>query len=890
MALSNGTRLGPYEIIGPLGAGGMGEVYKARDTRLDRTVAIKVLPAGAGDRADLRERFEREARTVSSLNHPHICTLHDIGRHDGADYLVMEYLEGETLAERLSRGAMPLEQLLRCGVQVADALDKAHRRGVVHRDLKPANIMLTKSGAKLLDFGLAKLLPTEPFGPAAGSSALVTQRADLTAEGAIVGTLQYMAPEQLEGKEADARADIFALGTVLYEMATGRRAFEGKSRASVIAAILTTEPPPVSSMQPMAPPTLDRVVRICLAKDPDDRWQSARDLMSELRWIAEGGSQPGMAAPAMAPRRRAAWLPWSVAAAALAGLAICLPAALRQLQPAPVPQRIRFEVPAPPGTIADYSLALSPDGTRLAFTATKDGEAALHVRRLDDIESRRLAGTEGASLPFWSPDSRWIGFFARGRLMKIDAEGRPPQPICDAVDGRGGSWGQDGTIVFAPTFTGPLMRVSSSGGKPEPVTTLEDASLESSHRWPFFLPDGKRFLYVSRVTHRNDSRPVFVGSLDGTATHLPFRTYSAVSYAEPGYLLMVRGGALVAQRFDPGTLTPSGEEFTIADDVPVIGNLGPTLYAPVTTSNNGMLAYRPSAAVPNTLLQWVGRYGKLAGTVGLPAGWGEPDLSPDGRRVAVSRTDDQMYDEDIWLIDLQTQAESRFTFHQATDATPIWSPDGSRIVFASTRNGVFDLFVKPVSGATEEELVLKSDLNKWADDWSPDGKYILYETAGQNSDLWLLPMTGTDRTPVPYLPDSGDEFHGTFSPDGRWVAYTSSESDRTEIYVQSFPAGRGKWQISTTGGGQAVWRADGQELFYLAGNRIMAVEVKTGDAFQSGVPRELFAVQLSQAVFAARSHFAVSLDGERFLVNAVTREFVQPPAVVVLNWTAGLGR
>jgi predicted Ser/Thr protein kinase len=522
MTLAQGTRLGPYEILASVGAGGMGEVYRARDTRLDRTVAIKVLPSHLSSNPEIRQRFDREARTISSLSHPHICALHDVGHQDGIDYLVMEFLEGETLTDRLSRGALPAEQVLRYSIEIADALDKAHRQGIVHRDLKPGNIMLTKSGVKLVDFGLAKLAAA---GPANTSVSILPTQAgmNLTQEGTILGTFQYMAPEQLEGKEADARSDIFAFGAVLYEMATGKKAFSGKSQASLIASILSAEPPPISSVQPMTPPALDRVVKTCLAKDPDDRWQTAHDVMLQLKWIAEGGSQAGVPAPLVARRRGHERLAWGVAAV-LAVSTIAL-AAVQLARPRAAVRVVRSSLLPPEKTtyhfIGDAAgpPAVSPEGLQIAFTARdSSGKSLLWVRSLDSPVPRAVAGTEDAMYPFWSPDSKFIGFFAGGKLKKIEASGGPAFALCDAGDARGGTWNKDGVIVFEPHFRDPLFRVPATGGKAAPVTKFDESRRETTHRFPFFLPDGSHFLYLAgshAVGTESELHAIYLGSLDG---------------------------------------------------------------------------------------------------------------------------------------------------------------------------------------------------------------------------------------------------------------------------------------------------------------------------------------------------------------------------------------
>src|SRR2546426_797921 len=573
MSLEPSTRLGPYEIISSIGAGGMGEVYRARDTRLDRTVAIKILPEHLSSNPQLRERFDREAKAISSLSHPHICPLYDVGHQDGIDYLVMEHLEGETLAQRLKKGPLPPERALEYAIQIADALDTAHRRGVIHRDLKPGNIMLTKAGAKLLDFGLAKLGGAHPAAAFSRLSALPTEdRSPLTAEGTIVGTLQYMAPEQLEGKETDARTDIFALGTVLYEMATGQRAFKGKSQASLIAAILTSEPPPISSLQPMTPPALDRLVKTCLAKDPDERWQSAHDLTHELRWIAEGGSQAGLPAPLRAIRtgRERIW----IAASVLLGVAVVLLGILYARAGKVGQEVVRASIEFPPGSRFVFTSdvagppAISPDGRALVYGATDErGARRLWLQRLDTSDAHPLSGTEDAKYPFWSPDSRSVTFFAGGELKRLEVSGGLPVAICSTGDGRGGTWGDDGTILFSPEYRAGLFRVPASGGEPAPVTRLDEAT-HSSHRWPQLLPDGSHFLYlgISHDRTKSENDALYWASLDGRENRMLMRSGANAIYAS-GNLLYVRDTNLVAQPFDPARGELRGEPVTVASNV-----------------------------------------------------------------------------------------------------------------------------------------------------------------------------------------------------------------------------------------------------------------------------------------------------------------------------------
>jgi Tol biopolymer transport system component len=885
MTIAAGTQLGPYEGLAPLGSGGMGEVYKARDTRLGRTVAIKVLPQLLPASPEARQRFEREAKMISQLSHPHICALYDVGREGETEYLVMEYLEGETLSERLAKGALPLEQALRYGVEIASALDRAHRSGIVHRDLKPGNVMLTKSGLKLLDFGLAKV-----FGPAPPASILTALPTEtpLTEKGTILGTVQYMAPEQLEGKEADERTDIFALGAVLYEMATARRAFFGTSQASLIGAILHTEPQPISEIDPMTPPALDRVVKTCLAKDPEDRWQSAHDVASELKWIAEG-SQAGVPVPLITRRRSRERLAWLLAGVSLAAAVMTAVVHFRQV---PVEARpARFLLLPPEQTTlglgpAAPQAALSPDGRYLAVAATDtttDRKAHLWVRPLDALAAQKLAGTEGANLPFWSPDSRFIGFFAQGKLKKIDANGVALQTLCDAPVGNGGTWSREGVIVFAPNRAGALVRVSSAGGIPAAATALDRRRQEIGHAWPQFLPDGRHFLYLA-LSGQRENRGLYVDSLASEGSRRVLKTDLRAAYS-PGYLLFVQQGTLMAQRFNPDRLQLSGEPVAVAEGVAYNSFNGRDTF---TVSENGVLVYRTGrpGGLPTSELVWFDRGGKRVGSVeGLGMYLG-PALSPDGKRIAVQRLDPQTGTFDIWLVDLAHSTLLRLTFGSSNQTHPVWSPDGGRIVFASDRSGASNLYQKSSSGAGSEELLLGSDTSKYVTDWSPDGRFIAYEKQDPRTglDLWLLPLFG-DRKPIPFLQTEFNEGQGQFSPDGRWMAYVSDESGRREVYVQTFPASGGKWQISDSGGTYPRWRRDGKELFYIASDlKLMAVAVQTDSTLLAGRPQALFEPRFFQAMIP----YTVSADSQRFLVNTPIEEDNSSSMTVVLNWMAAL--
>ena len=893
MSLSAGSKLGPYEILAPLGAGGMGEVYRARDTRLERTVAIKVLPSHLSASPEVRQRFDREAKTISSLSHPHICALYDVGHQDGTDYLVMEYLEGETLADRLAaRGALPVEQLLRFGVQMADALDKAHRQGIVHRDLKPGNVMLTKSGVKLLDFGLAKALA--PASTQSSLTAFPTQAPDLTAEGTLLGTLSYMAPEQLEAKAADARTDIFAFGCVLYEMATGKKAFSGTSQASLIGAILRDEPQAISQVQPMAPPALDRVVKACLAKDPDDRWQTAHDVKLQLQGIAEGGSQVGLPAPmATSPksRERLLWL-----ALAVLAVAALLPWMILNRKATRADTAVaRFAV-LPPENASFlggdlHPVTISPDGRRLALLATSGGRRRIWIRPLESLTPEPLAGTEGASYPFWSPDSESIGFFADGKLKKLGVAGGPVQTLCDAPIGRGGSWSTEGVILFAPRqFGEPLFRVSASGGVPVPATRLNPSRQESAHRWPSFLPDGRHFLYLASISTRHANNGIYVGSLDSKETTLLIRADSNVAYSPAGHLLFVRDRTLMAQRFDAERLQTTGEVLPIVERMP---QSIAASHSPFSVSRNGILAYWTGDTKKE--LVWFDQAGKRSGSLGGASDLElAPSLSPDEKRVALSRPDARSGATDIWVVDITRGISSRLTLDRAGENFPIWSPDGARIVFTSNRNGPEDLYQKDSTGMGREELLYESDVaHKHPLDWSRDGRFILYHTQQPRtgSDVLALPLLG-NRQPIQLLSTEFEERHAQFSLDGRHVAYASDESGVYEIYVQPFPGPGEKLQISTQGGVQPRWRRDGKEIFYVARDaRMMAAPLsERSGSLSAGNPRALFQTPIVPDAIGASLEYVVTADGQRFLIATPASETPSSPATVVLNWAAKLDR
>jgi len=864
-----GKALGPYQVIEAIGAGGMGEVYKARDTRLDRIVAVKVLPAHLTEHADSRERFEREARAVSGLNHPNICTLYDIGRQDEIDFLVLEYLEGETLADRIARSPIPLDEALKYAIQIVGALDKAHRHGVIHRDLKPANIMLTKAGTKLLDFGLAKFRAAQTAASSMSGLATGLPPESLTGQGVIVGTLQYMAPEQLEGADADARTDIFAFGSVLYEMITGRRAFQGKSQPSLISSIMSGDPPPLSSIQTMAPPALEHVVKTCLAKDPADRWQTAHDVMAHLKWIAEGSSQSSIAIPVAGKRHQRDRLT-TVMLAIVTLLVIAMSAPTFYYfrgEPSAPEIRFDFSTPIPPNPT---SLSVSPNGEAVTFSAISSTGIALYVRRLNQVSWEQLAGTEGGTNPFWSPDSRYIGFFAFRKLKKVAVNGGVALDICECPQATG-TWNEDGTILFGNSTNG-IFSVSENGGTPN--------RLDESGFFPTFLPGGRHFLYTSLRPEPG----IYVRSLDTRDDRLVVSGISSSAYAD-SYLFYLRQGTLFAHPFDPDKLAVQGEPSRVVDQV-AVGLLGRGAFS---ISRTGVIAYRPgTGTTAKSQLSWHDRSGKKLQDVGQPDAYAPNfDLSPDAKHVALSKIESGV--SNIWLMEWSRGVTTKLTNLTAEAATAtgrdvVWSPDGLRLVYSIRPKGSADIFEKQASGLGSETAVVDSPSDEYVEDWSRDGKYILYlVTTSNGTDIWAMPLFG-DRKPMPLVqsPSPKDEPH--FSFDGKWIAFNSMESGVAQVYVMSFPSLDQKRQISTNGGSQARWRQDGKELFYLAGDgKMMAVDMSVVNGrIDSGSPRVLFETGLS--VDTNRDQYAVTADGQRFLLLKPLGEALAAPITVVVNW------
>jgi Tol biopolymer transport system component len=805
MPILPGRRLGPYEILCAIGAGGMGEVYKARDTRLDRTVAIKVLPTHLADRADLPERFEREAKTIASLNHPHICVLHDIGQQDDVDYLVMEYLEGETLAQRLQKGSLPLEQVLQYAIEISDALDKAHRKGITHRDLKPSNIMITKSGTKLLDFGLAKL--KQEAGPAnVPLSDLPTGNDQLTAQGAIVGTLQYMAPEQLEGNEVDSRTDIFAFGAVVYEMATSGKAFEGKTSASVVAKILEVDPPSMASLQPMTPPALDRVVKKCLAKEPERRWQAASDVCDEMKWIAAGSEQ--IAAPTIKTVGRAHWLRlWALVAgvallvlAAIAGLSI---SGRKPAPSAPVSRSV-FSLPAGDQLAAlnQPAVAFSPDGNFLVYVAIHSSVQQLYLRSMNSFEAKPIPGTEAASAPFFSPDGQWVGFYVEGALKKVAITGGAAVTIAEVGGATTGSaaWGTNDMIVFQNTTIGSLLSVPAAGGVPQRLSTMNAKKGEVTSRWPEFLPGAKAVLYAgAESTSDFGNSNLAVYTLNTRALQPLIASGTRPRYAPTGHLIFGQGGTLMAAPFDGQHIAVAGAPIPIVEGVMQFGSSGVAQYS---LSDNGSLAYISGGnQASQRALVWVNREGGEQPLALRTGEFGNPRISPDGRRVVLN---DQ---GQVWIFDLARETLTRLTFETSGNLNPSWTIDGKLIVFQA--GSPSNLFRQAADGSGKPGRLRTSEYRDAPSSWSPDGQVLAFSETSPATGMDIWTLRPSDQKAQPFLQTRFNEGAPRFSPDGRWLAYVSDESGRWEIYVQLIqgPVENGKYPrmegVSRSGIGMA---------------------------------------------------------------------------------------
>ena len=879
-----GTKLGRYEIQSQIGAGGMGEVYRARDEKLSRSVAIKVLPAAFSAQRDRLHRFEQEAQATGTLNHPNILAVYDVGTHADAPYVVSELLEGETLRERIDDGALPARKATDFAVQIAHGLAAAHDKGIIHRDIKPENIFVTNDDRiKILDFGLAKL--AQPATDEVAQTEIETRKVH-TDPGTVMGTTGYMSPEQVRGRGIDHRSDIFSFGAVLYEMISGRRAFRGDSAIETLNAILKEEPSELTSLGVNASPALERVIWHCLEKAPERRFQSASDVafaLEALSGVSDHSSKTQLiSAPAIEEpflsRERLIWL------------AICLllvgTAAAFAFEyfnrPQSANQVIRLALAMPEDATSPSRITVSPDGQRVVFLAgNNEGKQFLWIRSLDTLSAKSIDGTEGAISPFWSPDSRYIGFFANRKLLKVDVDGGRPQVLCDVNESRGGAWSTNGTILFSGTEG--LYRISAQGGQPMLATKVSER--EEAHRWPYFLPDGRHFVFLADAATAEDHH-IRLGTLDSLEAPILFSAISRIAYAPPGYLLYVNQGALVAQPFDTNTLKITSDPSTIAEHVSEVGSNHEFDFS---VSNGGVLAYQ--SGNPISQLTWFDREGKKLGTVGEAGNIGSISLSPDEKHAALSMNDANGRAADVWLLDISRGSSSRLTFDPAGDGIPVWSPDSTKILFSSNRtaNAQWNLYAKQASGVGDDQLVFQSNSEKFPSSWSPDGHYILFENWAPQAKaaIWILPAAnGSEARPL--LQANGfDELQPRFSPDGKFIAYASDESTRLEVYIQPFPLTGQKWQVSLNGGGYPIWRKDGKELFYAtADGKLMSVDIKPGATFESTVPRQLF--QTNMKFTDDGLTVAPSGDGQKFLVNVYAQPTNTAPLTIVLNWQAQL--
>jgi Tol biopolymer transport system component len=890
MSLTSGTKLGPYEIQSPLGAGGMGEVYLAKDTRLERTVAVKILPGHLSDDPDAKQRFDREARAISSLNHPNICTMHDVGHQDGIDFLVMEFLDGETLSSRLVKGPLPTTLVLKYGIDICEGLERAHKSGVIHRDLKPGNVMLTKTGAKLMDFGLAKSIsggapPSSSLTMTITKAGKISASADqpLTAQGTVVGTFQYMSPEQAEGNEADARSDIFAMGALLYEMVTGKRAFTGKSQASIVAAILASEPAPISVTQPMTPPALAQVVKTCLAKDPEERFQTVHDLKLQLKWIAEASSGQ-LAAPTQVRARPvvqkrtlviAAAAGWLLAAAALTSFLL----SRNQVEEARRPLTASWL--APPDTtfsiVHPGAPTLSPDGTKLAFLTGEQSETKLWVRDVPTGTVHSVDEADRPRYPFWSPDSKNIGFFSAGKLKKVALAGGPVQVLCDAPEGRGGSWSQRGVIIFTPNIFEPLYKVGEGGGTPEKITETKPGW---THRNPYFMPDGDHFLFVSRQAAGGSGSVggVYGASLSGEKPRQILERGSNVQYSD-GYLLYLRETVLVAQRFDPKSLRLSGDAQPVTEK---LDYWNPRDLAAFTAAH-GTLVFR-HGTLQKTQPMFVDRTGKELARFGEPGLYSSPQPSNDGSLVGFVRSDPDTGRGDVWVADTKRNTVSRSTFADASNITFAISPDSKQLMVGTIAGAVSgEIWIQPINGSGNQQKLERPMSFVSVTSWSPNGRYLFFwvQDNATRQDIYYADLNG-GRKLIPFLQTPANENGAVLSPNGKWLAYSSDESGRFEVYVTAFPDPGGKWQVSNGGGSSPSWSTDGKQLYYDAADKLMLVPIQKAEPFEFGAPT---ALPIHVNEFAALGPAA---PGELFPVLKPLTAGQAHPQEVVLNWTGTL--
>ena len=889
MNLERGARLGSFEIVGLVGAGAMGAVYKARDTRLDRFVAIKVLSGEMSASPEARERFEREARTISQLSHPHICALYDVGREgpstesgQDVEYLVMELLEGETLAARLSRGSVPMAQTLRFAIEIADALHAAHRHGIVHRDLKPANVMITKSGVKLLDFGLAKA--AAPLMSGSGDAETAMGAAQISQAGTIAGTLQYMSPEQLEGCPVDARSDIFAFGAVVHEMVTGQKAFTAKSPIALASAILHSEAPALTSLQPATPSVLDRLVRVCLAKDPDERWQTAHDVKLQLVSVQEEGASAAPRVATASPGAR--WLPWAVAGASML-VAIAAVGAwwMRSSVPAAAPTRVvRFPIAPPAGgafsdTVEAMSMALSPDGSRLAYIAEDaNGERRVWIRPMSSVEARPVAGTDGARNVMWSPDGRSIAFFAGDKLKRLDPPDGLPVTLSDVPDARvHGTWGRD-DILYA-LLPGGIHRVPLAGGATSLERTADRSRNEASVTFPSFLPDGRRYVFLAR--RPDGTGTVMIAEVGKKPASVLFEGITSAQYVEPGYLVFARDGTLLGQRFDLSSARVLGEPFPIAEPVRYFLSTGTATF---TTSPSGVLVYQ--SHTERGRIVWLDRAGKEVGTIGAESGHSRVRIARDGSRILFDRTLPNIGTLDMWMLDVARGVEQQLTTDRLSETAGVWLTPDSLIFSGRTPP---HLMLKDLRTNADEEL-FQAPAFQLTEDISPDGKTFLFtqRTPRGNFDIWTMPVNPRGKA-APLVETPFDEYSPRFSPDGRYMAFASDESGRYEVYVAELPFSGGKTRVSAAGGWLPRWSRDGRELFYLAADlRLMALPVRLAPTLVLGSPRALFAVKRATEWVDAKQNvgwpdFDVAPDGTKFLA-IVPGPANQQPLTAVINF------
>jgi Tol biopolymer transport system component len=890
MTIETGAKLGRYEIRSKLGAGGMGEVYRARDSQLGRDVAIKVLPASFSVDQDRLRRFEQEACAASALNHPNILVVHDIAADDGTPYVVSELLEGETLRKRIGGTPLGQRRAVEYALQIANGLAAAHEKGIIHRDLKPDNVFVTNDGrVKILDFGLAKL--TQLDGNQSQTD-VPTRRVD-TDPGVVMGTVGYMSPEQLKGRAVDQRSDIFSFGAILYEMLSGRRAFHGESAAETMSAILKEDPPELSDTNRSVSPALERLVNHCLEKNPEARFHSARDVAFALEALSGSSAVANetTTAQSFVPPAFRQWLPWALATIGLLIGAITLAWTYfrtERTDARPI-EAMRFIIPTPEKASIPGLPTISPDGRYVVLRVnTDDGKELLWMRALGSFEARPLVGTDGGFQPFWSSDSRAVGFFAKGKLKWIDVSGGSVQTVCDAPSNYSGAWSHDGTIIFSRGVASGLYRVPATGGTPIQLTTVDASRNEIEHIWPYFLPDGRHFLFLARNVQPENSG-IYVGTTDSKETTRLLQAHSSMAYASPGYLLFVRESTLMAQGFDADTLQLKGDAFPVAEHIvrnPISGR------AMFSVSENGVLVFRAGAGIINNQLVWFGRSGKQLSVLTPPGSYNAPALSPDEKKVAVSRLDLQTgTPSDIWLIDLERGSQIRLTTDPTSDLFPSWSPNGDHVTFVSTRNGVTSIYQRLSNGASPEEPLVSSAELKFNPQWAPDGQSIIYAQLNPktNVDLYLLSLSGEKKS-TSWLQTNFIEAQARFSPNGRWIAYISNETEQFEVYVDSFPATGAKVVISIGGGSQPQWRADGRELYYYAPDRkLMAVEVNgDGPTFKVGEARPLFEIRVASIdqSFPGNGYYTITHDGKRFLVSSLPEAPERQQINVIVNWAA----